>query len=74
MQCAGIRKYLRIIGITRNEVHAIRKNLLQPRGAMGEDGEALSPDVLSAFSMGSDFGGADVSPQSVNAASPPPRR
>jgi hypothetical protein len=47
----GIRKYLRIIGITRTEVHEIRKNLLQPR-----EGNPLSRDVLSTFSMGSDDG------------------
>lgn len=49
---AGIRKYLRIIGITRTEVHEIRKNLLQPR----EGADALSHDMLSTFSMGSDDG------------------
>lgn len=54
----GIRKYLRIIGITRTEVHAIRKNLLQPREGHGG---AMSADMLSTFSMGSDDGTA-VSP------------
>jgi len=33
-------------------VHEIRKNLLQPR----EGADALSRDVLSTFSMGSDDG------------------
>lgn len=41
------RKYLHIIGITRREVHDIRKNLLVP----SEDKD--NPDLLSTFSMGS---------------------
>lgn len=41
------RKYLHIIGITRREVHDIRKNLLVP----SEDED--NPDLLSTFSMGS---------------------
>jgi hypothetical protein len=66
---AGIRRYLRIIGITRGEVHAIRKNLLQPRHT-DDNGDALSADMLSTFSMGSDPGGADVSPLSDAEQSP----
>jgi hypothetical protein len=65
----GIRRYLRIIGITRGEVHAIRKNLLQPRHT-DDNGDALSADMLSTFSMGSDLGGADVSPLSDAEQSP----
>lgn len=67
----GIRKYLRIIGITRGEVHAIRKNLLQPRHT-DENGDALSQDVLSTFSMGSEgLGGLNVSPGcSITQSSP----
>jgi hypothetical protein len=55
---AGIRRYLRIIGITRGEVHAIRKNLLQPRLA-GGDGGGLPLDALSTFSMGAELGGGE---------------
>lgn len=43
----GIRNYLRIIGITRWEVHDIRKTLLEPEGSPRDE------DILSAFSMGS---------------------
>lgn len=42
---SGIRHYLRIIGITRREVHDIRRTLLNQEGLCHEE------DVLSRFSM-----------------------
>ncbi len=59
--CAGIRKYLRIIGITKAEVHAIRQNLLASRQGLNR---LRSHDMLSAFSMGSEAGDGPVSPLS----------
>ena len=45
--CRRIRKYLRILGITKREVHQIRQNLLVPKG------DGSNPELLSTFSMGS---------------------
>jgi len=55
----GIRKYLHIIGITRREVHEIRKNLLVPHG------DQMNPDMLSTFSMGSQELEGARSPESL---------
>lgn len=54
---AGIRRYLRIIGITHGEVHAIRKNLLQPQ--LAGSGGVPPLGTLSAFSMGTKAGAGD---------------
>jgi len=53
------RKYLHIIGITRREVHEIRKNLLVPHG------DQMNPDMLSTFSMGSQELEGARSPESL---------